>query len=96
MNISLEKFKQNYTLIHIQSYTYTHILMRFTTKWVPISSTGKFSDGWIRDLGFNPYQQADAIEWNYLKKKKKKKVVLIFEKLHSLINYSSFPVVIQR
>ena len=23
--------------------------------WVPVSSTGKISDGYIRDLGFNPY-----------------------------------------
>ena len=23
-------------------------------KWVPVSSTGKVSDGCIRDLGFNP------------------------------------------
>ena len=26
-----------------------------TIKWVPISSTGKVSDDYIRDLGFNPH-----------------------------------------
>ena len=27
----------------------------FKKKWVPVSSTDKVSDDYIRDLGFNPY-----------------------------------------
>ena len=55
-------------------------------EWVLVNSISKVSDGWIRDLGFNPciYQKpigvlfddkmlllgVDAIGWNSLKKKK--------------------------
>ena len=55
--------------------------------WVPISSTGKVSNGWIRDLGFKPaytknqlvslsddkelLSRVDAIDWNPKKKVKK-------------------------
>ena len=57
--------------------------------WVPVSSTGKVSDGCIRDLRFNPrlhqnwlvswsdnkklLSGADAIGWNSLSKRKKEK-----------------------
>ena len=59
-------------------------------KWVPISSTGIISDGWIRDLNSIPaYTKnwlvswsgdkelssgVDAIGWNSLKKKKKEHI----------------------
>ena len=49
-------------------------------KWVPVSSIGKISDSYIKDLGFNPYTKnwlmswsndrgTNAIRWNSLKKK---------------------------
>lgn len=30
-------------------------------QWVPVKSTGKFFDGWIRDLEFNPHLYQKAI-----------------------------------
>ena len=52
--------------------------------WVPVSSIGKVSDGWIRDLEFNSHLHqkllmswfdnkkllswTDAVGWNYIKK----------------------------
>ena len=49
--------------------------------WVPVSSIGKISDDWIRDLRFNHYlhkkawsddkelsSEANVLGWNFLKK----------------------------
>ena len=72
-----------YVWLMIQSCDITWIY-----SWVPINSTGKVCNGWIRNLGSIPaYTKnrlmswsddkelssgADAIRWNFLKKKKKK------------------------
>ena len=36
-------------------------------KWIPVSSTSKISNGWIRDLGFNPsaYSKNWLVFWSY-------------------------------
>ena len=45
-----------YYYLEINTYK-VHYKLQSKTKselWVPVSSTGKISDGCIRDLGFNP------------------------------------------
>ena len=33
--------------------------------WIPTNSTGKISDGWIRNLGFNPaYTKNWLVSWS--------------------------------
>ena len=42
-------------LLYIHAfYLISYIYTKKKKKWVPVSSTGKVSDGCIRDLGFNP------------------------------------------
>ena len=67
-----------------QKLPFRHLLKFYFHEWVPVNSTGKVSDGCIRDLWFNPAYtknwlvswsddnelslRADAISWNSLKK----------------------------
>ena len=58
-------------------------MLLITILWVLASSIGKISNGWIRDLGFNPDE-------TFLKKKKKKPMLAWYDHSISLTKFSSF------
>ena len=60
----------SWNLVLINCFMFLHLkdeimiqFLGYFVLWVPVSSTGKISDGCIRDLGFNPrlYQKLISV-----------------------------------